>query len=91
MEDCHVNNPFLPTWRPPCEPMIFAPMAAANSRIDSGYHNLSKAIFNWQIFWLTFAWICPLVFSDRFIAKSRKMILGKCCTKPRLILDKFSN
>ena len=56
MEACHVSNPFLPTWMPPCGPMSFAPMAAS-SRIDRGYHNLSKkTISNRQIFWLTFAW-----------------------------------
>ena len=32
---------------------------AASSRIDRGYHNLSKTISNQQIFWLNFAWNCP--------------------------------
>ena len=46
---------FLSTWRPPCGPMSFAPMAAS-SRMDRGYHYLSKTILFRLFFWLTFSW-----------------------------------
>ena len=49
----------LSTWRPPWGPMSFAPMAAS-SRIDMGYHNLSKTISFWPFFWLTFKWTHPV-------------------------------
>ena len=51
---------FLPTWRPPCGPMIFAPMAAS-SKMDRGYHNLSKTISFRLFFMLTFSWNDPHV------------------------------
>ena len=48
----------LATWRPPCGPMSFAPMAAS-SRIDRGYHSLSKSISFWPFFRLTLPWNVP--------------------------------
>ena len=42
-------------YRPePMEPMRFAPMAVS-SRVDRGYHNMSKISF-WPFFRLTFRW-----------------------------------
>ena len=48
----------LSTWRPLWGPMSLAPMAAS-SRIDRGYHNLSKTISFWPFFRVTFSWNDP--------------------------------
>ena len=53
----------LSTWRPPWGPMSFAPMAAS-SRIDRGYHNLSKTISFRPFFRVTILWNDP---ADRFV------------------------
>ena len=45
----------LSAWRPPCGRMSFAPVAVT-SRIDRGYHNLSKTISFWLFFRVTFLW-----------------------------------
>ena len=60
MEPVTTVTTFLSTWRSPWRPMIFAPMVAI-SRMDKGYHNLSKTISFRLFFRLTIAWNDPFL------------------------------
>ena len=53
MEPVSLLTAYLSTWRPPCGHISCAPLAAS-SRIDRGYHNLTKAISFWPFLRLPF-------------------------------------